>query len=65
MSSGIIPGVIRGLGRARIKFDLAYKNRKIGKANAKKFLFLEKLNLKDKEFSRSALFKTLKHFSDP
>lgn len=65
MSSGIIPGVIRGLGRARIKFDLAYKNKKIGKANAKKFLFLEKLNLKEKEFSRSALFKTLKHFSDP
>lgn len=65
MSSGILPGVIRGLGRARIKFDLVYKNKKIGRENSKKFSFLEKLNLKEKEFSRSALFKTLKLFSEP
>ncbi len=65
MSSGILPGVIRGLGKARIKFDLVYKNKKIGRENSKKFSFLEKLNLKEKEFSRSALFKTLKHFAEP
>lgn len=65
MSSAILPGVIRGLGRARIKFDLAYKNKKIGKANSKKFGFLEKLNLKDREFSRTAIFKTLKFFAEP
>ncbi|MBP7281549.1 MAG: AAA family ATPase [Leptospiraceae bacterium] len=65
MSSAILPGVIRGLGRARIKFDLAYKNKKIGKANSKKFSFLEKLNLKDREFSRTAIFKTLKFFAEP
>ena len=65
MNSGILPGVIRGLGKARIRFDLAYKNRKIGSEYSKKFSFLEKLNLKEREFSRSALFKTLKFFSEP
>lgn len=65
MNSGILPGVIRGLGKARIRFDLAYKNRKIGNEYSKIFSFLEKLNLKDREFSRSALFKTLKFFSEP
>jgi len=65
MNSAILPGVIRRLGRARIKFDSIYKNKKIGLENTKKFLFLEKLNLKDKEFSRTALFKTLKFFAEP
>jgi hypothetical protein len=65
MNSGILPGVIRGLGKARIRFDLAYKNRKIGSEYSKKYSFLEKLNLKEREFSRSALFKTLKFFSEP
>lgn len=64
MNLSILPGVIRGLGKARIKFDLAYKNKKIGRENFSKFALFEKLNLKDKEFSRTALFKTLKYFSD-
>ena len=64
MNSAILPGVIRRLGRARIKFDSIYKNKKIGLENTKKFLFLEKLNLKDKGFSRTALFKTLKFFTE-
>ena len=64
MNSAILPGVIRRLGRARIKFDSIYNNKKIGLENTKKFLFLEKLNLKDKGFSRTALFKTLKFFTE-
>ncbi|MBK8394623.1 MAG: AAA family ATPase [Leptospiraceae bacterium] len=65
MRASIIPGVIRGLGRARIEFNLVSKNKKVFRDTSKKILFLEKLDLKDKEFSKTALFKTLKFFTEP
>lgn len=64
MKPSILPGIIRGLGKARIQFDKAYENRKIFAANSKQFSILEKIDIKNKDFSRTSLFKAYKLLSN-
>lgn len=64
MNPSILPGIIRGLGKARIQFDKAYENRKILSLHNKQISILEKIDFKNKDFSKSSVFKASKLISD-